>query len=115
MSVTLNENDVRELQWVADVLVAAANGEPTTQGPQQAARDLAKVIESKLPEPVEQFQPGDVVRYRRSGTTYALGLDSFTRLVAGSGNGPVGEVLPYGGHRRTLEQFTSEDFERVSL
>lgn len=47
--VVLNENDVRELEWVADVLEAAANGARPDQGYEQAARDLADLVRSKLP------------------------------------------------------------------
>jgi hypothetical protein len=45
----LNADDVRDLAWVADVLEAAANGAQPDQGYEQAARDLAGVIRSKLP------------------------------------------------------------------
>ena len=62
----LNADDVRELGWVADVLEAAANGAEPDQGYQQAALDLAGVIRSKLPDPVEVFGPGTLLR-RKNG------------------------------------------------
>ena len=40
----LDDREVQDLSWVADVLVAAANGAQPDQGYEQAARDLAGVI-----------------------------------------------------------------------
>ena len=65
----LNETDVRDLGWVADVLEAAADGAQPDQGYEQAARDLAGVVRSKLPVAVTTFGPGSLLR--RKGTVGA--------------------------------------------
>lgn len=48
MSINLNETDVRELSWVADVLEDGGGARFLTT---QELRDLAGVIRSKLPKP----------------------------------------------------------------
>lgn len=71
----------------------------------------------KIGPPVEQFGPGDVVRPKGSKSLIALGDDGFINLGMGRTYRPYGAANSnsYTGYNRSLDSFTSENYEKVQL
>lgn len=102
-----------EGQWDADESAIATKGLASlVHGDDFLTDDSDIVTVEKIEPPVEIFRPGDVVRSRELPTTIlALSKKGYTYVGANN----RGLFLRYERGSRSPEEFTSEDYEKVSL